>query len=268
MKNKIALFSCFFGEQYNHFVPLWLQYNFPNFYPDDCDIFIFTDQYKENEQYNKLKNVNVIQYELPYKNRNDFLIYKSHWLHDIVQTYLYNNYEFCAFIQSNVFCNKVIHNYNCPFHKNKLIVCKHAVPESRIYSDSKNGFLRQESKFYLHPKLYPAYVHAGFFLSDTYLIKSILEKCIVMTDQDLKNNYFSPIQDESYFNRAIVDQLDNIIIKEYLLATNNLSGSHPALFRVLYKSKLLDLKKLELKDLKLEKKLTLHDLISKQFNKK
>lgn len=234
--SKILLFSVFLGEQYNNYLPIWIKYNAKSFYPDNCDILLITDQCNRWKKY-ETDNIKVVQFNNVYKNRKDCLINKSKWLLEIVEKYA-KNYQRVAFIQSNIFCSRLINQDNLPIPSDKIILCEHAIKQVRNYNVYKNSFLDVKSKFYTPPWKYPAYVHAGFVLGSTSVYEKMLKDTIACLDVDLSFNYYAPWDDESYVNRWVVDNKDLVNIECFLISTDYYNPNVPEPFNVVQKHNL------------------------------
>lgn len=234
--SKILLFSVFLGEQYNNYLPIWIKYNAQSFYQDNCDILLITDQCDRWKKY-EIDNIKVEQFNNIYKSRKECLINKSKWILEIIEKYA-NDYQRIAFVQSNVFCSRLINQDNLLIPFDKIILCEHASPYVRNYNVYKNLFLDTKSKFYIPPNKYPTYVHAGFVLGSTSVYKKMLKDTIRLQGIDIVFNYYAAWDDESYVNRWVVDNRDLVNIERLLISTNYYNPGVSELFNVVQKSKL------------------------------
>lgn len=257
--NKIFLFSVFLGNQYNHYVPFWIKYTAQLFYPGQCDVFIFTDNYEDNKKY-EVFNTHIIEFKTTYKNRNECLVNKLNWLSQLVNNYA-QGYSRVAFIQSNVYCSNVINSYNLYIPDDKLIISKHAMHVMHNFNSYKHSFLKQQSKFYLPSENYPIYVQACLILGSTDIFKKMIKECQFMQSIDLQSNYYAPWQDESYINRWVADNQDLVNIQCLMTAVNSYNPGIKELFNVLNKQKLNNLQKPKL--IKLGR--TIRNLLTKKL---
>lgn len=238
--SKILLFSVFLGEQYNNYLPIWVKYNAQYFYPDNCDILLLTDQCERQKKY-ETENIRVEQFNNIYKNRKDCLINKNKWLLEIIEKYAKNYYRI-AFIQSNVFCSRLINQDNLPIPFDKIILCEHAIKQVRNYDVYKNFFLDTKSKFYIHPCKYPTYIQSCLEMGSTLVYKKMLKDIIRLQSIDIVFNYYAPWDDESYVNRWLVDNRYLVNIERFLVSTDYYDPGVPELFNVVQKRNLNTIK--------------------------
>lgn len=234
--SKILLFSVFLGDQYNNYLPIWIKYNAQSFYPDNCDILLLTDQCKRWKKY-ETNNIKIEQFNNIYKNREDCMVNKLKWLLEIIEKYA-KNYQRIAFIQSNVFCSRLINQDNLPIPFDKITLCEHAVKYARNCSVYKNLVLDTKSKFYIQPDKYPTYIQTCLILGNTSVFKKMLKDTIKLQGIDIAFNYYAPWYDESYINRWLVDNRNLVNIECLLISTNHYDPGVPEPFNVVQKRNL------------------------------
>lgn len=196
---RILLYAIFTNE-YTKLIKPWLETTAKNFYPNNTDVLVITD----NPSF--VTSPNVIVREVDSKtNRTDELYTK--FLHNLnILEEFKDKYDFFAHIQSNCFLPKIVDENSFPLHNDKITVFEHTC--KGFYEVLKENICRVGSCAYRPINMYDdVYVHSGMTIGSYELMKKMNTECYNFYLRDYENDRLHrvPFHDESYLNSWRVD---------------------------------------------------------------
>lgn len=202
------LLYCTFVNDYIKLLPNWLKYTASNFYTDNTDVLIMTDDttYISNEDRIKIKYVQS-------KERAELLFDKFHMHLDVIEEYK-DKYDIFAHLQANCLLTRKVEHGTLPFVYNKLNCFTHLTwPNCRAILD--HSVVQKGSVAYKNLQCYgDTYLQASMLLGDYASIKKMCTECIQLYEIDKAAGQLSkaPYYDESYLNAWVVDNKDIVNI--------------------------------------------------------
>ena len=198
------LLYCIFTNDYNKLLPNWLTYTANNFYTDNADILIITDDLtcKSSNERIKVKYIRSVD--------RATLLFEKFYIHLEVLNEFRDSYDVFAHLQSNCLLTRKVEHNTLPFVYNKLNCFTHLTwpsCKSIIYKSVP----QKGSVAYKDLKLYgDMYIHSGMLLGDFTSMHKMCTDCIAMYEIDKVNNELAnvPYHDESYLNSWMVDNTD------------------------------------------------------------
>lgn len=204
---KILLY-CIFTNTYIKLIKPWLETTGKNFYSNNTDILIVTDNLKAVENIPNIK-IKIIDSDI---NRNNELQIKCKRHMEILEEYK-DSYDFFAAVQANCFLKEYIDNNNYPLPTNKLSVFPHSCGD--ITHILPKSVCKVGSAGYKSLVQYDRiYTHAGMTFGPFELMYKMNKECHELFLADYKNDrlFCVPYHDESYINSWRVDNKENINI--------------------------------------------------------
>lgn len=205
---RILLYAIFTNE-YTKLIKPWLETTAKNFYPNNTDVLVITDNPNCIED---RRNI-IVKTITSHKNRHDELCLKCKRHLEVLEEYK-DSYDFFAAIQGNCLLIKEVNEDNFPLPKDKLSVFQHTCTGFRdILNDNvcKVGSCGYRS---LH-RYDNIYTHAGMTFGNYDVMTKMNQDCynFYLTDYNNDRLHRVPYHDESYINTWRVDnkELVNVL---------------------------------------------------------
>lgn len=204
---RILLYAIFTNE-YTKLIKPWLETTAKNFYPNNTDVLVITDNPDCIEDRRGLI-VEKIE-SLPFRNQELWMKNKRHM--EILDKYK-DSYDIFACLQSNCLCPNLVDERVLPLNKDKLTVFEHTC--SGIKNVITNSICKLGSCGCRPLASYNnTFVHANVTIGGYDVMFKMNKECNDMYLKDKSKNRLSrvPYHDESYLNSWIVDNRDKINI--------------------------------------------------------
>lgn len=204
------LLYCIFTNEYTKLIKPWLETTAKNFYPDNTDVLVVTDNPDAIE--NK-KGIIVREIE-SFPNRHTELCLKCKRHMEILNEFK-ETYDFFAAVQGNCLLINKIDETNFPLPFDKLSVFDHTCKS--FYDDVLNKNVCKVGSCAHRPlnKYDEIYTHAGMTFGNYDVMFKMNQDCYNYYLSDLKNDRLHrvPYHDESYINTWRVDnkELVNVL---------------------------------------------------------